>query len=418
MLLEFSCSNHRSIKDRVTFSLVASRDTALESNIAEVDGVRVLRSAVVYGANGSGKSSFITAISFVKALVVNSVNYQPGEGVRQDAHKSTGINEPTFYDMQFVVDGIRYAYGFTLKQTLIDEEYLYFFPSGRQAMIFERSSTDFRIGSKFKKSSFSVCRDVLRPNRLLLSCAANFASVDEVNKVFRFFTDDLVVYNNQDFWMDYTLRRIKDDVEMRSAAVSLLRGLGLGIEDIRVSIDKQSIEISQLPPILSDDFKQALSRGFDSVSAKLVYRQFETDLIQEESTGVKKLVSMVCPLLDIMGKGKTLVCDELEANLHESIVYELVRAFSDSELNESAQLLFTTHETGLLDFDLFRRDQIWFTEMRMEDRSTDLYSLAEVKNVRRDESFKRGYISGRYGALPMLNSNFADALMDSRREQS
>ena len=80
MLLEFSCSNHRSIKDRVTFSLVASRDTALESNIAEVDGVRVLRSAVVYGANGSGKSSFITAISFVKALVVNSVNYQPGEG--------------------------------------------------------------------------------------------------------------------------------------------------------------------------------------------------------------------------------------------------------------------------------------------------------------------------------------------------
>ena len=349
MLLEFSCSNHRSIKDRVTFSLVASRDTALESNIAEVDGVRVLRSAVVYGANGSGKSSFITAISFVKALVVNSVNYQPGEGVRQDAHKSTGINEPTFYDMQFVVDGIRYAYGFTLKQTLIDEEYLYFFPSGRQAMIFERSSTDFRIGSKFKKSSFSVCRDVLRPNRLLLSCAANFASVDEVNKVFRFFTDDLVVYNNQDFWMDYTLRRIKDDAEMRSAAVSLLRGLGLGIEDIRVSIDKQSIEISQLPPILSDDFKQALSWGFDSVSAKLVYRQFETDLIQEESTGVKKLVSMVCPLLDIMGKGKTLVCDELEANLHESIVYELVRAFSDSELNESAQLLFTTHETGLLD---------------------------------------------------------------------
>ena len=205
---------------------------------------------------------------------------------------------------------------------------------------------------------------------------------------------------------------------MRSAAVSLLRGLGLGIEDIRVSIDKQSIEISQLPPILSDDFKQALSQGFDSVSAKLVYRQFETDLMQEESTGVKKLVSMVCPLLDIMGKGKTLVCDELEANLHESIVYELVRAFSDSELNESAQLLFTTHETGLLDFDLFRRDQIWFTEMRMEDRSTDLYSLAEVKNVRRDESFKRGYISGRYGAVPMLNSNFADALMDSRREQS
>ena len=97
----------------------------------------------------------------------------------------------------------------------------------------------------------------------------------------------------------------------------------------------------------------------------------------------------------------------VEANLHESLVYELVKAFSSAEINESAQLIFATHETGLLSLDLFRRDQIWFTEMIGANRSTDLYSLAEINNVRKEKNYGRGYISGKYGAIPMLNLDFA-----------
>ena len=122
---------------------------------------------------------------------------------------------------------------------------------------------------------------------------------------------------------------------------------------------------------------------------------------------MKKLFSMICPLIDIMKNGKVLLCDELEANLHESLVYRLVKIFTTSAINKSAQLIFTTHETGLLSLDLFRRDQIWFTEMKGAVRSTDLYSLAEIKNVRKEENYGKGYISGKYGAIPMLNLDFA-----------
>lgn len=106
--------------------------------------------------------------------------------------------------------------------------------------------------------------------------------------------------------------------------------------------------------------------------------------------------------------GKVLLCDELEAGLHESLVFELVRLFMEWESDNFPQIFFTTHETGLLNMDLFRRDQIWFTEMRLEDRSTELYSLAEIKNIRKDENFGKGYISGKYGGIPMLNVDFAN----------
>ena len=103
-----------------------------------------------------------------------------------------------------------------------------------------------------------------------------------------------------------------------------------------------------------------------------------------------------------------LICDELESSLHESLFYGLIKLFIHTETGKCSQLIFTTHETGLLNLELFRRDQIWFTELRPEDRSTDLYSLAEIKNVRKEENFEKGYISGKYGAVPMLNPDFAN----------
>lgn len=118
--------------------------------------------------------------------------------------------------------------------------------------------------------------------------------------------------------------------------------------------------------------------------------------------------SNITDLLDIIMNGKVLLCDELEAGLHESLVFELVRLFMEWESDNFPQIFFTTHETGLLNMDLFRRDQIWFTEMRLEDRSTELYSLAEIKNIRKDENFGKGYISGKYGGIPMLNVDFAN----------
>ncbi len=412
MLLEFSCSNHKSIRNEALFSMLAGKDASHEDETEEIAGVKVLKSAVIYGANGSGKSNLIDAILFVRNLVIKSVNHQPGQGIRQVPHKLDGYEKESSYKIQFVTEGVRYVFGFTLKNMLVAEEYLYYFPSGRQTKIFERSGDEFTAGSKFR-GKFNACKDVLKPNRLLLSCAANFSSVKEAENAFHFFSDELVIYTakNQDDWMKYSLYQMNSDKKVKKAVITFLDELGTGLKDIRVTIDKKKLETSQLPVFLSDEFKNMLlQRNVNAISAKVIYDEFETDLMTEESIGVRKLFSMLCPLLDIMMNGKVLVCDELEANLHESLIFELIKLFVNTRTKKFAQLIFTTHETGLLNLDLFRRDQIWFTEMKGSDRSTDLFSLAEIKNVRKEDNFGKGYIAGKYGAIPMLNLDFANVV--------
>lgn len=412
MLLEFFCSNHRSIRDKVIFSMIAGKDTTHEEKMEEAAGEKVLKSAVVYGANGAGKSNFIDAISFVKYLVTQSISNQPGQGIRQTPHKLDGFEKESTYRIQFITKGIRYVFGFSIKNMLVVEEYLYYFPNGRQTKIFERMGDDFTTGSRFR-GKFSTCKDVLKPNRLMLSCAANFSAVKEAEDAFHFFLDELVIYvpDNQDNWMNYSLYQMNTNEKMKNAVLKSLSELGTGIRDVQVTIDQKELENSQLPPFLSDEFKNMLlQQKVDAISAKVVYDGFETDLMTEESTGVRKLFGMLCPLIDIMMNGKVLICDELEASLHESLVYELVKLFVNVKTEKFAQLIFTTHETGLLNLDLFRRDQIWFAEMKSSDRSTDLFSLAEIKNVRKEDNFGKGYIAGKYGAIPMLNLDFANVV--------
>ena len=194
MLLEFSCSNHKSIKETISFSMIAGKDNTFEDKLLQYDKYRVLRSSVVYGANGSGKSNFIDAVAFTRNLVLNSIKHQPGDGIRQQLHQLSKSDDISQYAMQFTKNNIRYSYGFTLKNSLVIDEYMFYFPKGRKIVIFERNDKDFVSGDKFK-GRFETCRDVLKPNRLFLSCAANFSSVQEVLDAFSFFKDDLIIYS-------------------------------------------------------------------------------------------------------------------------------------------------------------------------------------------------------------------------------
>ncbi len=410
MLLEFACSNHKSIRGEVLFSALASKDNTFEEQTKEIPGGKILKSAIIYGANGSGKSNFIDAIAFVKNLVLTSITYPPGQGIYYVPHKLDGPDKESTYRIQFVAQDIRYVFGFSLRNALVLDEYLYYFPNNRQTKIYERRDEAFSAGNKFR-SKFSTCKDILKPNRLLLSCAANFSSVKEIADAYAFFNNELVVYNpeNQYNWMNYSLYQMNENPKMKSAVLNFLSELGTGIKDIQVTIDEKKLDSSELPPFLSDEFKaMLLQNNVNAITARVVYDKFDVDLMQEESTGIQKLFGILCPIIDIMTNGKVLICDELESSLHESLVFGLVKLFMTTQTDKFAQMIFTTHETGLLNLDLFRRDQIWFTEMSKDDRSTDLYSLAEIKNVRKEDNFGRGYISGKYGAIPMLNLNFAD----------
>lgn len=410
MLLEFSCSNHKSIREEILFSAIASSDNTFENRMIKFSNIRVLKSAVIYGANGSGKSNFIDAIAFVKDLVMYSINNQPGQGIQQTPHKLDGYERESTYKIQYVKNNTRYVFGFSLRNMLVTDEYLYYFPNNKQTRIFERSEDSFVEGSKFR-GKFSSCKNVLKPNRLFLSCAANFSAVNEVMEAYNFFSNDLVIYGpeSQDGWINYSLLQMYKDRKLKSLALRFLKELDTGIKDIVISVDQKKLDATNLPSFLSDEFKKVLlQKEFSAINAKIVYDCFEVDLFQEESSGVKKLVGVLCPIIDIMVSGKVLICDELESSLHESILYSIVKLFVELKNVEQSQMIFTAHETGLLNLDLFRRDQIWFTEMRQKDRSTNLYSLAEIKNVRKEENFEKGYVSGKYGAIPMLNLNFAD----------
>lgn len=404
MLLEFSCSDHKSIKSPVLFSTVASKDTVNEDSLYVHENTRVLRTAVIYGANGSGKSSLVDAIHFVKNLVVNSISYQPGQAIFQNPHKLSGPDAESKYALQFITNGIRYAFGFTLKHSLVTEEYLYYFPNGRQMKIYERDEAGFTAGKGFK-SKFKSCNDVLKPNRLLLSCAANFSNVDEIAKAFGFFKDELVIYRGlgTDNWMGYFMEQIKTNPAMKKTVLSFLQSLGTGIEDIQIEISRSDTQASYSFPFLNRPAKR--------IRARIMYSTFETDLMREESCGIRKLSEILCPLIDTMQKGKVMICDDLETGLHESVLRELITSFNRAEFKKPAQLIFTTHNTSILDLSLFRRDQVWFTEISQDSRATELYSLVEIKNVREDESASRGYIMGKYGAIPMLNANLAQTLL-------
>lgn len=412
MLLEFRCKNHKSIKDEVLFSLLASKDTFNSEYLYDYKDLKILKSSVVYGANGSGKSNFIDAIYFMKLLVSNSINLQPGMGMPYTPHKLNGIGSESFYSVQFVKNGVRFVYGLSIEQMLVKEEYLYYFPNGRQAKIFDRTGMTYEEGSKFK-GRFNSCKDVLKPNRLMISCAANFTNITEIEDAFRFFSEDLVIYTNanQENWMQYSLYQFNSNPEIKNLALSFMRDIGVDIQDIKINIEESAFPQSELPEFLSDEYKNKLRMTpLKKITASVVYPGFETDLFTEESTGIQKLFAFLCPFLDIISKGKILICDELETSLHESLLYTLLKTFLSLEGKEQPQIIFTTHDTSLLSLDLFRRDQIWFTELNSLNRSTELYSLAEIKSVRKDENYGKGYISGRYGAIPMLNENLAELL--------
>lgn len=406
MLLEFQCSNHKSIKEKVYFSLIAGSDNTSEELLKKFGNFRVLRSAIIYGANGSGKSNFIDALAFMRGLVSNSINYQPGQAVFQARHKLTAEEIPSEYSIQFVRNDIRYAYGFSVKQNLIEDEYLYYFPKGRQVKVFERSGMEIKPGDRYK-NVFDVSISILKANRLFLSCAANYSNVKEIEEAFLFFNSDIVVYNLEiNNWTEYSIDLMQKNERIRKVFVDILQALGTGAKDVKVKLEKVKPADLRQELQLPDALKNLMgNQEANLVEAKVVYDQFEVDLMTEESAGVKRLFQVICPMIDILNNGKILICDELEANLHEAVIYQIVQLFQYYKKDKFAQLIFSTHDTSLLDTDLFRRDQVWFTQLNKE-RATDLYSLVEIKNVRKSENLEKGYVSGKYGAIPMLNKAF------------
>ncbi|HLA27250.1 MAG TPA: ATP-binding protein [Syntrophales bacterium] len=411
MLIEFSIANFLSFKDRVTFSMVASNDDALqESNVFEWGKKRLVKSAVVYGANASGKSNLLNAMGFMRRMVLtSSKDTQANEEIDVETFKlSTECEEnPAFFEIVFVQNGIIYRYGFEVDRKSVHSEWLFTVPATKEAELFVREGHRIKVNRiRFKEGMDLETKT--RENALFLSVCAQFNG--EISKeLLLCFKKFRFIHGLHDEYLGVTVSMLKTP-EQKRRLMEMTRIADLCIDDIEGREEKLTIE--KLPKDMPEEIKKdIIKRGAMAVELKTTHRKYGKDnnevgtvvfdLEENESGGTQKFLSMAGPLLDTIETGKVLIIDELDARLHPLLTRAVVTLFNSPANNKNAQLIFASHDTTLLSDKLFRRDQIWFTEKNTYG-VTGLYSLVELRGVRKEASFGRDYILGKYGAIPFI----------------
>jgi len=428
MLIEFKVSNYRSIREEQTFSLVAANsDKELPSCVIERDlpglsGVRFLKGAAIYGANASGKSNFIEAVNFLAEFVRNSATkLQPGDptGTKPFKLDRNSILKPSIFEITFVSEGVRYLFGLSVTVQRVIEEYLIAYPKGAPQRWYHRKFNKSKNTYEWAKPSTAFksdknLQDKTRENSLFLSVGPQF-NHPQLDKVFKWFKNNLRFINLRDLRIDPAFTaNLFHNTDYHDRILNLLRSADFGITDVKIQEKEMSIDEMKKrarPSLISDvaeiEKKYSL-KSDDTVKMIKVNLEHKSDGIDpvlleygEESAGTQRFFSLIGPWIDILDNGYTVFIDEIETSLHPILVREILRLLFCSKHNpRGAQIVFTTQNTILLDNTLMRRDQIWFTEKTPEG-TTHLYPLTDYQ-PRKDEALAKGYLAGRYGAIPFL----------------
>ncbi len=420
MLVEFKVNNFRSIKDTATFSmLTSSKDNG---NSFEFRNYSLLKSSIIYGANASGKSNLLKAMAFMSRLVLNRYKImQSTDQLPHDPYRlSTETeNESSTFEIVFFVGETKYRYGFEIDSETVYSEWLFADEKGKEAKLFFRDTeeSDYVNPNKFKEGYdfFNKKEEKIRIAKNQLFIWKCDQADGEISKAilgwFNHF--NMIDGMDHDGYINFTMKKMEDE-EFRKKIVELVKTADIGIDDIQIEEEDLSLE-SIAKFALPDDLKAKImnEKGWKSVSLNTLHQKFDEngqlignvvfELNEDESKGTRKFFAMSAPILDTLQNGKILIIDELDASLHPILTQHLIKLFHDEDMNKkNAQLIFATHDTNLLKPELFRRDQIWLTD-KDQCGTTTIYSLAEFKNVRKQEDFEKQYIQGKYGAIPYLN---------------
>ncbi len=425
MILQFSVSNFRAFRDLQTLNLAASShdktlpDNCITASLPGLMGKRWIKGVALYGANASGKTTLLTALAFLAGMVKYSAMItDPKEPIREidpfalaPGHPET----PTAFALAFVADGVRYEYRVAATRERIWHESLRAFPKVKEQLWFNRDwspATGSYVWSPERPTGFqrdTQLEGYTLSNMLFLSKAvANARS--ELEPVFRWFIEQLRFLDpsvRNPLGRGLTLNQIGTQTPLRDRIVNLLRHADIGIKGARtvehpLSDEQLKRVIENIPPGAREKFMKEQWQ-----KPELVHQGNGTTEVplpwESESLGTKGLFALAGPWLDILDRGLTVCADELETSLHPLMVRELLRLFfSEKENPKGAQIIFTTHNPLLLDPTLLRRDQVWFTE-KDADGAAHLYPLTDYK-PRKGESLARGYLAGRYGAVPFVPS--------------
>lgn len=411
MLLRFGVANHRSIRERQEISLVASKLKGGTTQPIEVAGLKeqVLPAALVYGANASGKSNLLGALSAMCEHVRDSFHKRaPNAGVPRDPFRldDVSIDRATEFDIDFIVDGVRYEYGFACNDARFTAEWLYAYPAGSRQVWLERNNDDFRFGRGLKGENKTIA-SITRSNSLFISTAAQH-SHKQVAELYNCLARGIA--------LDLSVEISAAEIDMNagildSELVEFLRYADVGIVDVRkdeISPDERAAHEKILENLKAAFAEQGeiklnvpshrIRFGHSTNSGTTAYLD-----LSAESRGTLRLTKLVYFALAALRHGKVVVIDELDASLHTLLASRLIELFGNPKLNpKGAQLLATTHDTHLLCSPAIRRDQIWFAEKNREG-ATSIYPLTDIR-TRAEDNLERGYLQGRFGAIPFLGS--------------
>lgn len=426
MLLQFSVQNFRSFRDRTVFSMEASSDTNLENNLSTlvVSGkeTRILHSAVLFGANASGKSNLFKAFTAAITTIRASSSIQPDQPLSlivpfmpDPAYR----DKPTSFEFVFVAEGKKYVYGFSATREKVETEYLYVFHSAKYSVIFDRDihrTPEYRFTNPTIRRELDPLKRMNTANKLFLSTATAWNSAT-TKTPYLWFAAAIDVYpNNYDDLLPRfgeLLSRDQGPSDLRCFIIERMREADISIDDYHVDSHEFSAEqfAQQFPPELHDLISavapernvaykiDALHHALDAEGNQVDY----TFNMSDESKGTQNMFMLSPLLMKTFREGNILCIDEFDASFHPLLAIYLVSLFHNPDINKNhAQLIISSHAMELMSQLHYRRDQIYFVQKDAKAAASELYSLDEF-SPRLKEDIRKSYLAGRFGSLPLID---------------
>ncbi len=409
MLVEFKITNFRSIRDTQTLSMVSGTGAELPQNACPsgIDpDLHLVRSAVIYGPNAGGKSNLIRALSFMCGIVLFSAKEsQKGEKIPVEnfLFDKESRHKPSEFEVTFIAENIRYQYGFIVDKNRIYEEWLLAYPFGRPQEWFSRKYDKKTDKYEWKFSKFFKVHkqvvDLTRADVLFLSNAVKLNN-KQLFPVFDWFQKGLIIIRPS---TEYSYEKSIELLKTSEGKNQLMKYLNIADPSIAdISLELDNFLEDKLPKEIPQTIKELIRKQMvDDEKINLIHAENVTLSLEDESDGTRKFISFAGRWIDALKCGRVMVVDELDNSLHPLAVRFLVSLINNPEANKkNAQLIFSTHDTTQLDNELFRRDQVWFVE-KDKNNATQLYPLLDF-SPRINEAIGKGYLQGRYGALPYV----------------
>lgn len=407
MLIEFSVKNFMSFKNKVTLSMEKGNGLENEENVVFDGDINVLKSAAIYGANASGKSNLLKAFTCAILMVRTSSLISVGQKwvfLRPFLFDEESKNKPSEFEFVFKTNGVKYKYYFSADENKVYDEVLDAYYTQKPTNIFRRTNTnnyEFYVDKK-KLEALSMNNT---ENKLFLATATTW-NYDKTKDAYLWFVNGIDTYDSFNNITDKDLIAYsKDSEDLKEFALKLLNKADILIKDVTVHYEEKEIDNLLLAPLEKSNDKYKVKNINIELEHEVMVgndkHNYKLNFV-DESSGTKVLFAFAPFLKRAFENTKVIIVDELERSLHPALVEFIVKLFNNKEINKAnSQLIFTTHAMNLLNLELLRRDQIWFTEKNPENGVTDLYPLDSF-SVRKDENIQKGYINGRYGAIPFI----------------